>query len=142
MKNINIYLTFNGNCEKAFNLYKDVFGGEFTNFSRFKEMPPPEDNSFSIPEDQLERIMHVSLQINDNIILMGSDTGGEWGKGFKEGNNFSISIDSDSKNEADLIFKKLSEGGKITMPQSDTFWGSYFGSLIDQFGVNWMVSYG
>jgi PhnB protein len=85
--------------------------------------------------------MHVSLPISKESIIMGSDTGGEWAAAYKEGNNFSISITADSKDEADRIFNALSKGGKVTMPMQSTFWGSYFGTLADQFNINWMMSF-
>ncbi|MEP1033512.1 VOC family protein [Ekhidna sp.] len=140
MATINIYLTFNGNCEDAFTFYKSVFGGDFAFMGRFGEMPS-EAGGDTIPEDQKERIMHVSLPISKETVLMGSDTGGEWAAKFKEGNNFSISVTADSKDHADRIFGELSSGGKVTMPLSDTFWGDYFGSCADKFGINWMVSF-
>ena len=72
---------------------------------------------------------------------MGSDTGGEWASSYKPGNNFSISINADSKEEADRLFNGLSAGGKVTMPLANTFWGDYFGMLEDKFGINWMMSW-
>ncbi len=140
MTTVNIYLTFNGNCEEAFNFYKSVFGGEFPYIGRFKEMPPQEGQKAMNPEDG-ERIMHVSLPISKETVLMGSDTGGEWAANFKAGNNFSVSVNTDSKTEADRIYAGLSEGGNKTMPMSNTFWGSYFGMLTDKFGINWTVSF-
>ena len=74
-------------------------------------------------------------------MLMGSDTGGEWAASFKQGNNFSISVNAASKDEADRIFNALSAGGQVTMPLANTFWGDYFGMLTDKFGINWMMSY-
>ena len=140
MPTINTYLTFDGNCEEAFNFYKSVFGGEFTFMGRFGDMPS-EAGGDTIPDDQKNRVMHVSLPISKETILMGSDTGGEWAAGFKEGNNFSISITADSKEEADRFFNELSSDGVVTMPIADTFWGDYFGSFTDKFGINWMVGY-
>jgi PhnB protein len=58
-----------------------------------------------------------------------------------EGNNFSISVHPDSKPEADRIFTELTEGGTVTMPIADQFWGDYFGGVTDRFGINWMVNY-
>jgi len=139
MPALNIYLNFDGNCEEAFNFYRSVFGGEFDNVSRFGEMPPQEGMP-PMPEEMANRIMHVSLPISENSILMGSDTGGEWATNLKFGNNFSISVDTKDQDEADKIFSALSDGGKITMPIEKTFWDSYFGMLTDQFGINWMVS--
>jgi len=139
MTTVNIYLTFNGNCEEAFNFYKSVFGGEFPYIGRFKDMPPGDD-SMKMPPDQENRIMHVSLPISKETMLMGSDTGGEWGAGFTQGNNFSISITTGSKEEADRLFNGLSAGGKVMMPMSKTFWSEHFGMMADKFGINWMVS--
>jgi PhnB protein len=72
---------------------------------------------------------------------MGSDVGVEWSPAYRQGNNFSISINTDDKAEADRLFKALAQGGEITMPIADVFWGDYFGMLVDKFGVNWMISY-
>ncbi len=84
--------------------------------------------------------MHVSLPIGSSI-LMGSDTGGDWAPTFVQGNNFSVSITADSKDEVDRIFAALAVGGQITMPLENTFWGDYFGMLTDKFGINWMMSF-
>ena len=138
MATTNTYLNFNGNCEAAFNFYKSVFGGAFTYMSHFGEMP--ETEAYKVPEADKNKIMHVSLPIGASV-LMGSDTGGDWAPTFKQGNNFSISISENSKEEADSIFNALSAGGQITMPLANTFWGDYFGMLTDQFGINWMMSY-
>jgi PhnB protein len=138
MTAISVYLTFNGNCEEAFNFYKSVFGGNFQVMSRFKEMPVQEGKSLS-PEEG-EKIMHVSLAVSKETYLMGSDTGGEWSKNYTQGNNFALSINAGNKEEADKIFNELSAGGHVTMPMAVTFWGSYFGMFTDKFGINWMMS--
>lgn len=140
MTTVNVYLNFNGNCEEAFEFYKLVFGGEIPYVSRFKEMPVHEGMP-SLAEEMKNRIMHISLPISKETVLMGSDTGGEWAASFTHGNNFSISINTDSQQEADRLFTALAAGGKITMPMKFTFWGDYFGMLTDQFGINWMVSF-
>jgi len=139
MAKINVYLTFNGNCEEAFNFYKKVFGKEFSYIGRFSEMPPQGDKPLS--KADANKIMHVSIMISDETALMGSDSTEDFGGKVSMGNNFSISLSADSKSDADSFFKKLSEGGRANMPMSDTFWGSYFGMLTDRFGINWMVSY-
>lgn len=139
MTTINTYLTFNGNCEEAFNFYKSVFGGEFPYVGRFGEMPPQEGMP-PIPDSAKNKIMHISLPISSETVLMGSDTGGEWATNYKAGNNFSISINTDKIEEADRIFAELSKDGNVTMPMNKTFWGSYFGMFTDQFGINWMIS--
>jgi PhnB protein len=138
MATTNTYLNFNGNCEEAFNFYKSVFGGEFHYIGRFGEMPESDD--YKVPESNKNKIMHVSLPIGSSI-LMGSDTGGDWAPTYVRGNNFSVSIMADSKEEADKLFNALSNGGQITMPLENTFWGDYFGMLTDKFGINWMMSF-
>ncbi len=139
MTTVNAYLTFNGNCEEAFEHYKTVFGGEFTYMGRFKDMPPGEDGN-TLSAEEGNKIMHVSLPISAETFLLGSDTGGEWSAGYTPGNNMSVSISTDSNEKADQLYAGLSAGGQSTMPMSNTFWGSYFGMLTDRFGINWMIS--
>ena len=141
MTTVNIYLAFNGNCEEAFNFYKSVFGGEFPYLGRFNEMPPQEGCP-PISGEDAEKIMHVSLPISKETVLMGSDNVGEAASQLVIGNNFSVSVNTDGKEEASRLFAALSEGGKVLMPLADTFWGDYFGMLTDKFGINWMVSFG
>ncbi len=136
---INTYLTFDGNCEEAFGFYKSVFGGEYGYVGRYKDFPA--DANSQIPVNHMNRIMHISLPISKETILMGSDTGGEWAANYTPGNNFSISINCTEKEEVDRLFAALSSGGTITMPMEKTFWGDYFGMCTDQFGINWMFSY-
>lgn len=139
MATINIYLNFNGNCEKVFTFYKSVFGGEFDYVGRFRDMPPQEGMK-PLPEADLDKIMHISLPISKETILMGSDSAGEWANDVLQGNNFSIYVKADNTSEAERLFNGLSAGGKVTMPLSKTFWSSAFGMLTDQFGINWMLS--
>lgn len=138
MAKINIYLTFNGNCEEAFNFYRSVFGGEFAYLGRFKDMPPIDGQS--PPQSEGEKIMHVSLPISKETILMGCDNFNFIEQPTKTGNNFSISIDAESEAEADKLFNGLSKGGNVIMPMAKTFWSSYFGMFIDKFSIQWMVS--
>ena len=140
MTTVNTYLNFNGNCEEAFNHYKSVFGGEFSYVGRYKDMPPQEGTPPISPEEG-EKIMHMSLPISNETVLMGSDAGGGWAPAIVEGNNIAISINTDSKENADRLFNGLSEGGRVTMPMANTFWGDYFGMFTDRFGINWMVSF-
>jgi PhnB protein len=138
MATSNIYLNFNGNCEEAFNFYKSVFGVEFSYFSRFDQVP--DSYEYKATDAYKNRIMHVALPIG-NTELMGSDCHEDQVDSFILGNNFSVSISADSKEDVDRLFKGLSKGGIVTMPLSTTFWGDYFGMLTDKFGVNWMVSF-
>lgn len=134
---LNPYLTFNGNCEEVFNFYKSVFGGKFAVFSRFKDMPPMDGHE--MPEHIKERIMHVALPISKETILMGSDSNPMMGEATI-GQHMSLSVSTESNAKAAKIFHALAQGGKITMPIENTFWGSYFGMLEDKFGIIWMIS--
>ncbi|MBI5223990.1 VOC family protein [Candidatus Micrarchaeota archaeon] len=136
MTSINPYLGFKDNCEEAFNFYKSVFGCEFSMLVRFKDMP----SGPGMTKAEEQKIMHVSLPIGKGSILMGSDWPSHMGNPVI-GNNFSISINTESEKEVDRLFKGLSAGGKITMPVGKVSWGSYFGMFSDKFGINWMVSY-
>ncbi len=138
MATLNSYLNFLGNTEEVFNFYKSVFGGEFSQLQRFSDVP---DMAAQLPEADKNKIMHVSLPIGKNSILMGTDSLESAGHTLKFGDNFSISINADSKEEADAIFSKLAEGGEIKMPLELAFWGEYFGMLIDKFGIQWMMSF-
>ena len=140
MASVNPYITFLGNCEEAFKHYKSVFGGEFSMLNRFSEMPPQE--GMELPKEAQDKIMHITLPIGKETLLMGSDTGGEWAAKTVVGNNITISITADSKEQADHFFNSLSDGGKVTMPMDQTFWGSYFGMCTDRFDINWMISFG
>ncbi len=136
---VNVYLTFNGTCEEAFNFYKSVFGGNFSYMGRFGEMPP-QDGMPPLPDSEKNKIMHVCLPISNETSLMGSDSSEAFGKVSAVGDNFSISIHAESKAEADRLFAGLSKDGNINMPLNDTFWGAYFGMFTDKFGINWMVN--
>lgn len=138
---ISPYLIFAGNCEDAFNFYRPVFGGDFTYVGRFNEMPPMEGQP-PIPESEGNKIMHISLPISKETVLMGSDSSEAFGHATTIGNNFSISVNAKSESEADRLFNGLSAGGTVTMPMAKTFWGSYFGMLTDKFGIQWQVSFG
>lgn len=137
MKNVNPYLNFKGNTEEAFNFYKSVFGGEFLSVNRFKDTPEAD----RVPAHEREKIMHISLPIGNGTVLMATDALESMGHKIEVGNNFHISIDADTKQEADELFKKLSSGGTVMIPMDKMFWGSYFGMCTDKFGVQWMVSF-
>ncbi len=137
MLRFDIYLNFAGNTEEAFNFYKSVFGGEFSSLQRFKDTPEADKLS---AEDQ-EKLMHIAMPIGNGMTLMATDALESMGFKLITGNNYSININVNSKDEADQIFKKLSEGGKIEMPLETTFWNAYFGTFSDKFGIQWMVNY-
>lgn len=140
---INPYLNFQGNTEEAFNFYKSAFGGEFAAIMRFGDNPGGADcgDGMQVADHELDKIMHIALPIGKTGMLMATDHLESMGQKLTAGNNFSISVNTDSREEADRLFNVLSEGGKIEMPLADAFWGDYFGAFKDKFGVGWMISY-
>ncbi len=139
MLQINPYLNFSGNAVTAFGFYQSVFGGSLT-VNKMKDMPPMPDMP-PVPEAEKEYAIHVSLPLSNGQVLMASDCFSSMGHSFIQGNNNYISISAESKEEADRIFAGLSAGGMIEMPMADMFWGDYFGSFKDKFGVYWMVNF-
>jgi PhnB protein len=133
----NPYLNFDGQAEEAFNFYKSVFGGEFSMVQRMGDMPGSEQ----IPENEKNRLMHIALPINDQTVLMASDCMTSAGHVLNVGNNMYISIHTESRDEADRLFNGLSAGGFIEMPMEDMFWGDYFGSFKDKYGIQWMINF-
>lgn len=133
------YLNFENQTEEAFRFYEKVLGGKLTEIYRFGGMP--QDGGFELTPEQKNLVMHVGLELPDGQMLMASDMIPGAGPQRVAGNSFSISVHPDSRADADRIFNALAEGGTITMPLADQFWGDYYGSLTDRFGVNWMVNY-
>lgn len=141
MASVSTYLNFPGNTEEAFNFYKNVFGGEFfgNGIMRFKDIPPSPNNP-PMPDADGNMVMHVTLRILNAHMLMGTDAPESMGFKVNFGNNSFINLEPDTRKETEDLFNKLSAGGTITMALQDMFWGDYFGSCTDKFGVNWMFN--
>ncbi|MFT3979233.1 MAG: VOC family protein [Ferruginibacter sp.] len=137
MPKLNPYLNFDGKAEEAFTFYKSVFGGEFLGpVHKMGDAPGCEN----LPADEKNRVMHIALKVG-NDILMASDIVPSMGHKLNIGNHNYISIFPESREEADRLFNGLSAGGTIEMPIADQFWGDYFGSFTDKYGIGWMVNY-
>ena len=137
MAKLNSYLNFDGTAEEAFNFYKSVFGGEFRGaVMRMGDAPGTENLS----DDEKKRVMHIALPIG-NDLLMASDIVPSMGHKLTVGNNNYISIFPESREEADRLFNGLSVGGAVEMPMQEQFWGDYFGSFTDKYGIGWMINY-
>lgn len=135
---LNSYLNFPGTTEAAFTFYKSVFGGEFLALQRFKDAPdfPGKEK---MNEEDLNKVMHVALNIGANT-LMGTDALESMGHPLTMGNNLYLSLHPETREEADRLFSALSEGGVVEMPMMEMFWGAYYGSFKDRFGVQWMIN--
>lgn len=138
MKTVNPYLNFKGNAEEAFNFYKSVFGGDFIAIQRFGEIPGISENTS--PEDK-NKIMHISLPLGEGNTLMATDALESMGQHLTEGNNFNITLETESREEADKLFNGLSAEARWVQPLKEEFWGAYFGMVTDRYGIRWMISY-
>jgi PhnB protein len=138
---VSTYLNFNRNTEEAFNYYKSIFGGEFTGEVMRMGAVPSDPSQPAMSEADKNLVMHVALPILGGHLLMGTDAPESMGFKLNMGNNVHISLAPDSREEADRLFNALSEGGTVEMPMADQFWGDYFGSLVDKFGVQWMINF-
>jgi PhnB protein len=140
MARVSTYLNFPRTTEAAFLFYRSVFQSEFAMpIARFKDIPPQPDQPPLAAADQ-ELVMHVELPILGGHRLMGTDAPESMGFTVRPGNNVYINLEPDTRSETDRLFHALAEGGKIEMPLQDMFWGAYFGSLTDRFGVQWMFN--
>jgi PhnB protein len=138
MATVSTYLNFTSNTEDAFNFYRSVFGGEFQGgILRFKDIPPTE-NMPPLPEEDKNLVMHVALPILDGHLLMGTDAPESMGFRVNPGNNVYIALQPDTREETMRLFNALSDGGKIEQELQDMFWGDFYGSCVDKFGVQWM----
>lgn len=138
MTTINPWINFNGNAFEAFTFYKSVFGGEFTKIIRLKDIASTE---FPVEDLDADKIMIIGLPIGKNNILMANDVPTFLGKVSENENRSKIAVNTESKEEADIIFSGLAVGGQVEAPIGDSPWGTYFGMLRDKYGIEWVVEF-
>lgn len=140
MASVNTYLNFPGTTEEAFGFYRSVFGGDFNGpIHRMGDAPPmPGQPPLSDADKRL--VMHVELPILGGHLLMGTDATESMGFKLVAGNNVHISLQTDTRSQTEQLFNALAAGGSVQMPLQDMFWGAYYGSLRDRFGVQWMLN--
>ena len=141
MSRTSTYLNFTRNTEEAFKFYQSIFGGTFERggIARFKDIPPME-GSPPIPQEDQNLVMHIELPILGGHVLMGTDAPESMGFSVNFGNNCHIMLEPDTREETRKLFEALSAGGTVTEELQDMFWGSYYGSCTDKFGVHWMFN--
>jgi PhnB protein len=137
MTRLNPYLYFDGNCEEAFNFYKGVFRREFSYLGRYSDVPGSDREIFAENDD---KIMHVTLPISAETMLMGSDNT-ESSRDHGSGNRFALYVNTDSRVEADRLFSEFCVEGQIIVSMTETFWGSYYGMVKDKFGITWKLTF-
>lgn len=136
MKSVNPYINFNGNCEEAFNFYQSVFGGELQ-LVRYRDLK----ENMGLKGKDLDLIGNVTLPLVGDTLLYGGDIPEVFNSPVEPANQLQINIDTENEEEANQLFSKLSEGGKVTMPIQETEWAERFGMCADKYGVQWMVMY-
>jgi len=140
MARVSTYLNFANQTEEAFNFYKSIFGNDFVgDISRMGEAPPQEGQP-ELSDADKKLIMHIQLPIVGDHMLHGTDAPESMGFTVDQGNNVYIMLELDNRKDADRYFSALSEGATIEMALTEQFWGDYFGSLVDKYGVRWMFN--
>jgi PhnB protein len=140
MARTSTYLNFPGRTEEAFNFYKSVFKTDFSSPIHRMSDAPPMPGAPPLGEVERNLVLHIELPIVGGHVLMGTDAVESMGHTVTFGNNVSLNLEVDARDEADRLFKALSDGGRVLMPLQDMFWGAYYGSLVDRFGVQWMIN--
>ncbi len=126
------YLHFNGEAEEVLNFYKDAFDGEIVMLNRYGDSPMQVDESWK------NKVIHSRIKIGNNLVMISDSHDGNMS--VKEG-NIQLSVEVDDEQKLKVVFNKMAEGGKITMPLEKQFWGATFGMLQDKFGINWMFNH-
>ena len=140
MARVSTYLNFPRNTEEAFNFYKSVFGGNFNGqIARFSDIPP-QDGMPPLAEADKNLVMHIELPVTGGHMIMGTDAPESFGFNVNFGNNVHINLEPDTRAETKKLFEAMSAGGRVTMELQDMFWGAYYGSCTDKFGVQWMFN--
>jgi PhnB protein len=140
MARVSTYLNFARSTEEAFNFYRSVFGTDFGGpIMRFGDIPP-QPGQPPLAEADKKLVMHVALPILGGHVLMGTDAPESMGFKISQGNTVSINLEPDTRAETDRLFAALSKGGTIEMPLAEQFWGGYFASFSDKYGIRWMLN--
>jgi PhnB protein len=141
MAKVSIYLNFMGNTKEAFEFYKTVFKTEYSAPIFYNKDIPAMEGMPPFSEEDKNKVMHVALPILGGVQIMGTDMLESMGHQLKIGNNTTINLEPDSREETERLYNALSEGATDCMPLQDMFWGAYWGVCLDKFGTRWMFNY-
>src|SRR3954470_16427525 len=128
---VQTYIYGEGRSEEMLDFYKNAVGAQVTALMRFKESP---DQSM-VSRASKEKVMHAAFKVGDTDMMISDGRN----QGNPKFDGFALTVQAKDEAEAEKYFKALSEGGKVTMPLTETFFAKKFGMLADRFGVNWMV---
>ena len=135
MKSVHLYLYFDGNTEEAFQYYQSVFGGSLGTVTRYGDLK----GMGSLSEAEQQKIAHIALPLTEHFSLHGSDASQAIGQSDVSGRNCYVQVFAESREEAERLFRQLAQGGEVYRAMQDMPWGGYYGSLMDKFGIQWMV---
>ena len=141
MANVSTYLNFERSTEEAFTFYKSVFGTEFAGPNMRHGDVPSQEGMPELSDEDKHLVMNVALPIMAGHLLMGTDIPASMGMALNKGNDVTIGLHPDSRDEADRLFAALSAGGTVGQPMHDAFWGDYYGDFTDKFGTRWMINH-
>jgi PhnB protein len=142
MARVSTYLNFMGNTEEAFLFYKSVFGTELIAPMMRMADVPADPNMPPRPDAEKDKVMHVELPILGGHVIMATDMLESMGHELRIGNNVTLNLEPDTRAETDRLYAALSEGGSECSGMQDMFWGAYWGTCLDRFGVRWMFNCG
>ena len=139
MGRVSTYLNFQGQTEEAFAFYAKIFGTQVTMLTRFSELPAGSPGE--PPAAERDLILHAELPIISGHMLMATDMLRSMGQETRIGNNTTLCLEPDSREEADHLYESLAEGGSDASPMADMPWGAYWGVTLDRYGIRWMINY-
>jgi PhnB protein len=139
MARVNTYLNFQGQTEEAFTFYARIFGTQVTMLSRYSDMPAAAPGE--LPDAERDLVLHAELPIIAGHVLMATDMLRSMGQETRVGNNTTLCLDVDSREEADRLYDALSGGGSEGSPMADMPWGAYWGVILDRYGIRWMINH-
>jgi PhnB protein len=138
---VSTYLNFMGNAEEAFEFYRSVFGSEYSAPLQRLSDVPSDQNGPSLTEAEKQMVMHVELPILGGHVIMATDMVRSMGHDLRVGNNVTINLEPDTREETQRLYDALSEGSTDCSPLADMFWGATWGTCLDRFGVRWMFNF-
>ncbi len=138
MTRVSTYLNFQGQTEEALALYAETFGTQVTALTRFSDLPA---GPGELPPDERNLVMHAELPIAGGHVLMATDMLASMGQQTRIGNNTTLCLEVDSRQEADRLYSALSAGGSEGSPMADMPWGAYWGVILDRYGIRWMINH-
>jgi PhnB protein len=140
MARVSTYLNFMGQTEAAFEFYRSLFGTDYVGTVMRMGDVPSGPGMPELTEAERDMIMHIELPILGGHVIMGTDMLESMGHELRIGNNVTINLEPDTRDDADRLFAALAEGVDERAGMQEMFWGAYWGTCLDRFGIRWMFN--